>query len=498
MGKAKRAKLKRVEDQARADMIREQKKADRRDTLKVTAIAVSILLVIAIVVTSCCLIVLSIRSSGNYLRDKVSITSEHFSVNNAMVSYFFRDTFNAQRSYYDYYASYFKLNTSTALREQKYNDSMTWFDYFMSSTASNISNMLILAEAAHDAGMEITDVEESRIDQTINAMQKHADEAGQSLEKYIHENYGLGVKESDIRDALRIYYLNQKFYYTTMGNIEVTEEEIKKQFDEDKNSYLVVDYKLYTFSKTSKGKTADEKGEELAKATDVKEFDRILRSLLEDDKLPEANISSSIEKSLVKDATYSKNSEYSKWLFEDGRKIGDTKVIKADNGNVSVYMVVNAPHRDESETKNVRHILYSLEDYENEEDCKAAAEAILDQFKKDGGGEEAFADLANRYSSDTGSAMNGGLYENVAEGKMVEEFEEWIFDEKRKEGDVDIVKTTYGYHVMYYVGNGRPVWESNVFDKLVNDKYTELAKDYTADYPVKVDYDMFKNIPDIA
>ena len=210
------------------------------------------------------------------------------------------------------------------------------------------------------------------------------------------------------------------------------------------------------------------------------------------------NIDSAVENSVVNNASYNESAEYSKWLFEDGRKENDVKTIKADSGNVSVYFVTEPAHLDESETKNVRHILYSFDDYETKEECKAAADAILEQFKKDGGGEEAFADLANRYSSDTGSAMNGGLYENVAEGQMVEEFEDWIFDEDRKAGDTDVIETSYGYHVMYYVGNGRPAWEATVYSELVSDKYSDLAEDYTADYKVNVDTKKLNNIPDIA
>ena len=51
-----------------------------------------------------------------------------------------------------------------------------------------------------------------------------------------------------------------------------------------------------------------------------------------------------------------------------------------------------------------------------------------------------------------GSASVGGLYEGVAEGDMVEAFNDWIFDETRKYGDTDIVKTEYGYHIMFFVG----------------------------------------------
>jgi hypothetical protein len=35
---------------------------------------------------------------------------------------------------------------------------------------------------------------------------------------------------------------------------------------------------------------------------------------------------------------------------------------------------------------------------------------------------------------------------------MVDEFNDWCFDSARKTGDTDIVKTEYGYHIMYFIG----------------------------------------------
>ena len=36
---------------------------------------------------------------------------------------------------------------------------------------------------------------------------------------------------------------------------------------------------------------------------------------------------------------------------------------------------------------------------------------------------------------------------------MVPNFNSWCFDASRKAGDTGIVESTYGYHVMYFVGN---------------------------------------------
>ena len=83
--------------------------------------------------------------------------------------------------------------------------------------------------------------------------------------------------------------------------------------------------------------------------------------------------------------------------------------------------------------------------------AKARAEEILAEYKKDPT-EDHFAELAMANSTDGGSRDAGGLYDDVYPGQMVQEFNDWCFDEARKPGDTDIVETTYGYHVMYFVG----------------------------------------------
>jgi hypothetical protein len=65
--------------------------------------------------------------------------------------------------------------------------------------------------------------------------------------------------------------------------------------------------------------------------------------------------------------------------------------------------------------------------------------------------EDDFAALVETYSGDGGSKYNGGLYSHVMEGQMVEGFNEWIFDANRKSGDCEIVKTKFGYHLIYFV-----------------------------------------------
>lgn len=116
----------------------------------------------------------------------------------------------------------------------------------------------------------------------------------------------------------------------------------------------------------------------------------------------------------------------------------------------------------------VRHIL--VEDQET-------AENLLKQWREGEATEESFAELAKENTTDTGSAENGGLYENVTQGQMVTEFNDWCFDEARESGDVDIVQTTYGYHIMYFVSRDRsPDWKTMVVNELASEVISKLTE----------------------
>lgn len=164
--------------------------------------------------------------------------------------------------------------------------------------------------------------------------------------------------------------------------------------------------------------------------------------------------------------------------YEENKAMFDDKGIYDDG---SVYV-------------DVRHILLTpAEDDEgNISDdawaaCEKDAQALLDQWLAGDKTEDSFAELANEHSTDPGSNTKGGLYENVVEGQMVPTFNDWCFDESRQYGDYGIVKTEYGYHIMFYVSN-TPVWhyyaESLAKDWVLNNNFIALKEQY----PVEIDY----------
>ena len=70
---------------------------------------------------------------------------------------------------------------------------------------------------------------------------------------------------------------------------------------------------------------------------------------------------------------------------------------------------------------------------------------------------------------------------------MVPEFNDWCFDEKREPGHSGIVKTDYGYHLMYFVGR-TPIWEYYTRQDYILDKSNAMVQELIGRQSVDVNY----------
>jgi len=154
----------------------------------------------------------------------------------------------------------------------------------------------------------------------------------------------------------------------------------------------------------------------------------------------------------------------------------------------------------DSKFVDVRHILVQVEGGTTAEDgtttysdeewktCEEEAQAILDTWLAGDKTEESFAALAAEKTEDPGSQGTGGLYQQVYEGQMVPEFNDWCFDESRQYGDYGLVRTSYGYHVMFFV-KSEPQWTYYAESDWMNEQSSKLLETIVAEYPMEVSYE---------
>ena len=152
--------------------------------------------------------------------------------------------------------------------------------------------------------------------------------------------------------------------------------------------------------------------------------------------------------------------------------------------------------KESGDVKDVRHILIAVEGgTENEDEvmeytdeeweaCRKEAQAVLDKWLAGEATEESFTELTYVYSEDTGSNTNGGLYENLdSESGFVQEFVDWYMDESRKPGDYGLIRTEYGYHVMYFV-KSEAQWLRNCRRGVMADLTSDVLKEAREQYPI--------------
>ena len=169
----------------------------------------------------------------------------------------------------------------------------------------------------------------------------------------------------------------------------------------------------------------------------------------------------------------------SAYYDEHAEEMEANRVLKLNN--VSVRHILITPEGEQDETTG---------DYSEEawEAAKEKADEIYALWQEDPT-EDNFSTLANENSDDGGSNTTGGLYENFDTDDMVEEFSDWAFDPSREYGDTDIVKTSYGYHIMFFVEQtDTKGWVETTREQLLSSLFNERIDALCEEYPLNFDY----------
>lgn len=168
--------------------------------------------------------------------------------------------------------------------------------------------------------------------------------------------------------------------------------------------------------------------------------------------------------------------------FNENADLFAASGITMDTKTVDVRHILICP--DGGTTDSEGNTTYSDEEWAA---CLAEAQRIRDEWLAGAADEDFFSELANLYSEDPGSNTTGGLYTDVAEGDMVETFNNWCFDSTRKVGDYGLVQSPYGYHVMYYSGEDYP-WATYAEYYLTAELSNQIINNAVDKYPMEASY----------
>ncbi len=371
-------------------------------------------------------------------------------------------------------------------QENEAGETITWAKYLSNSAIERAQQFEVLYKEALATDKEkysLTEDEEKKLTDQIEEIRTTAAKQSMSINSYLREFYGKGINERFLKKQLEKETIVERFNLDKTDEFKAnwTNEKIKPVYDEARDDYDVVSYRYFSLSPekltAKEGESADALAERqkaenaatkakaegiLATITDEAGFLAAAKAnkvVAEGQAFDEDADTAGFNK--VKSTVASTVSEdAATWAFADDRKAGDKNVFQNDAGEC--FIVLLNKTQFPAITVDLRQILISFQDDPQSQEeatteqiaaAKNKAEEVYNTWKSGEKTETSFAEIAKTASTDTGSAENGGLYEDVTVGSMVAPFENWCFDPARKAGDTDIVKTEYGYHIMYMVDN---------------------------------------------
>ncbi len=500
--------------------------------------------VAAIVVTAAVIFLAAfnlVLDNGSLDRSMTAMKSENYNVSVAEMEYFYRTVANSYISMLNSYgmSSYISIDSSTSHKLQ--NCTMgdgTWFDFFLDMTKSEVTKILTCAEAARAEGITLDDEALASIDEEIANITGTAESYGYSFKEYLNAVYGGAVNEQVIRDCLELQLLYSAYVSDHVDKADTDDATLEKEYDAEASD--IVEYMSFTFDYNDF--LADEDEEDDESTEENKAFSTTNVKEAQDKAVNDANdlytdlkaandleAKKKIFNDFIKeyltgtfglsDEDYEKNKdnftltskrssddETIKWAFgteDDVRTAGDINsfVEKEELGDdesdkeageiYTVVLLTETAHRDDSlATADIRHILFSDDDYEDDtkaNEILAELKAVLDSGDHDAF-EEKFASLAAEYSGDSSNKNNGGLMEELAKGTTVDEFDEWVFGGEHKAGDLGIVKTEdYGWHIVYFEAEGLPAWKNTLISEIEANAQTEAENNAKEAYSVSSD-----------
>lgn len=500
-------------------------------------------------------------SSGLFLRAGNAMKTDDYEVDGAMMSYYMHSIYSSEVSSYQKMLenmgitsasslvyTYMGLDPNVDLKKQTHKSSgKTWFAYFADQAKEQVEEILIYCQAAKAAGIVLDDEDKASIDYEIQMLDIYSQLYGTSLNVYIKNLYGEGVKEKDVRRVLELNALASKFAQKVQDDFydASTDEKVNAFFDKNKNDYISADFLVYEYTASFdtsitdaeekksdyliKKADASVKADQLKAATTREEFETIVKNNWmeekkqsytdkyyadylktaegETDEEKKAAAEKKVQEKLEEDAkavvdgmltekyAYSVSDDLGKWIFGEkdvaAATVNSTKKIENSGNNdekgtykVKVYFLVRAASPVEDTTRNFSYMIMSEKDFK-----EAEAKAALELFKL-----EAKQDKESLEKIATGESYKKSTFNSLEDLKKglsgSDEIDEWLYNVDRKAGDYELITYTYEkvkyYAIVYVEAISYEEWYVDARDGMVAEEVETWYEEQQKKYSVTV------------
>ncbi len=385
---------------------------------------------------------------------------------------------------------------------------ITYAESFKDNANRTAKQIIAFCDLAEKAGFELSEEEKTQVEDQMKEYISSAEENGFSLNSFLKATVGPGFNQKSFKNLLTKSAIASSYQEKLKQDYvdKVSEKDIEAEYKANSKDYDYVDIRYYTVAGTTLTAKEGESDEDLAKRqaesnketfkdakdilgkiTDGDSFEKAVREYKKAEKDAD-DLTKELDHTSYSSITSSLSEDVAKWVYDSARKAGDKKVFENE---ADAYVVLVIAPAYSSNSVDVRHCLVQFNAAEEgkptdkeKEAAKKKADELLAEWKKGDKTEDSFAKLATENSDDTGSVENGGLYEKIRiTDSYVPEFINWSFDSSRKAGDVDIIETEYGYHIMYFSKNNTDDldWKDTIRGTKGNEAYSDFETELLAD-----------------
>lgn len=192
----------------------------------------------------------SLSKNGSFMRGKNVVSSKDFKINACMAQYLYNSSIKNFAESNASSLSQLKLDTTEDLSQQvcAYDKEISWHDYFVNNTKTQLEEIVVMAQAAKNEGMELQKTDLKYVEESMKMFESLAEEDGLTPEEYVDENYGTEVSLQDIRECIETTQLASNYKTKCDESFTYTDKEIEGYWGENKNTFFTCDYMCFVVS----------------------------------------------------------------------------------------------------------------------------------------------------------------------------------------------------------------------------------------------------------
>lgn len=403
------------------------------------------------------------------LPKKVSgvLTSDNFSVNEDELELYtqikMKDYVDFYRKNYgDEYLEIVALDENGDLKKQKSCYGGTWYDYFKNEAVSELKEVLACCEAAGKQGVTC---EEKDIE---------------TLQAKFESLAGLDYAEKETFAALsKICALSDVYKRQYGKSLEITQGDISKFFEANKNEYSAVDFDYITVNYrydfngedaiNAAEKSAYELATEIAEAIKSEGIESALK------KYNDALASGQIEVKLDNIGyPYDDYTQLSEWAFSGERKVNDVTIFKGKS-QYSVYRLSKVSYPLDYDLRKIKKIKYNS----GYDAGIVKINSIFENLKKD-----CSLKMFDVYAGQQGESV---VEELAYKDNYSESVSSWIYSDDRQASDFTVLEEGSTVYLIQFCGQSNSTYiDAKITETIVNNRInshiTQLCEKYDVKY----------------